>query len=189
LGVELFRDIEDRWNRGCFGRDFDDCDDLAAKRAWNTGAGLGRQKIFEVRRVHNDLTFIDEFLTLDFCQRHKLFSFGYNEQTGYYEIESRKFNQIKSRLLFNLTNLGRPIIYVQDGNYKNRGELFLEHRYNGPELKVKYAQDALENVYELWRRPVHIETTLDGCLNVVSFDGTEHSISKGPQISDHEHGV
>jgi hypothetical protein len=54
---------------------------------------------------------------------------------------------------------------------------------------VKYAQDALENVYELWRRPVHIETTLDGCLNVVSFDGTEHSISKGPQISDHEHGV
>ena len=40
--------------------------------------GLGRQKIFEVRRIHNDLTFIDTFLTLDFCREHKLFSFGYN---------------------------------------------------------------------------------------------------------------
>jgi stage V sporulation protein R len=187
LGVELFRDIEDRWNRGCFGREFHDCDDLGAKERWNTGAGLGRQKIFEVRRVHNDLTFIDEFLTLDFCRRHKLFSFGYNEQTGYYEIESRQFEQIKKRLLFNLTNLGRPIIYVRDGNYKNRGELFLEHRYNGPELKVKYAQDALENVYQLWRRPVHIETTLDGRLNLLSFDGTEHSTTKGEEVPDPTH--
>ena len=43
--------------------------------------GLGRQKIFEVRRIHNDLTFIDEFLTLDFCRQHKLFSFGFNEDS------------------------------------------------------------------------------------------------------------
>ena len=27
LGIELFRDIEDRWNRGAFGKEFDDCDD------------------------------------------------------------------------------------------------------------------------------------------------------------------
>ena len=74
--------------------------------------GLGRQKIFEVRRIHNDLTFIDAFLTLDFCREHKLFSFGYNAATDYYEIESREFPKIKQQLLFNLTNLGRPIIYV-----------------------------------------------------------------------------
>ena len=78
LGIELFRDIEDRWNKGRFGKEYDECDDLAAKRDWDTGAGLGRQKIFEVRKIHNDLTFIDEFLTLEFCREHKLFSFGYN---------------------------------------------------------------------------------------------------------------
>ena len=53
------------------------------KASHAVGAGLGREKIFEVRRVHNDLTFVDEFLTFDFCKRHNLFSFGYNVITSY----------------------------------------------------------------------------------------------------------
>jgi stage V sporulation protein R len=178
LGVELFRDIEDRWNRGCFGREYEDCDDLVAKRNWNTGAGQGRDKIFEVRRIHNDLTFIDEFLTLDFCRQHKMFSFGFNQQSGYYEIESRQFDQIKQRLLFNLTNMGRPLIRVRDGNYRNRGELFLEHQFNGPEIKISYARDTLENIYRLWTRPVHIETVLENRVCVLSFDGSEHELER-----------
>ena len=136
LGIELFRDIEDRWNHGRFGKDYDECDDFTARQQWDTAAGVGKQKIFEVRRIYNDLMFIDEFLTLDFCRQHKLFSFGYNPADDAYEIESREFPQIKDRLLFNLTNMGRPQIAVRDGNYKNRGELFLEHTFNGLELKT-----------------------------------------------------
>lgn len=181
LGLELYRDIEDRWNRGAFGEEFDTCDDYREKRHWDKKLGLGRKKIFEVRRVHNDLTFIDEFLTLDFCREHKLFSFGMNKESGYYEIESRQFEEVKRRLLFNLTNVGRPIIYVKDGNYRNRGELFLEHRYNGVELESRYAKDTLTNLHRLWRRPVHIETVLNEAVTLLSFDGTEHSssVSKG----------
>ena len=174
LGVELFRDIEDRWNRGCYGRDFEQCDDYVTRRDWNTNVGKGREKIFEVRRIHNDLTFIDEFLTLDFCRQHRMFSFGYNRNTGNYEIESREFQKIKQQLLFMLTNRGRPMIRVKDGNYKNRGELFLEHVFSGPELKVDYAQDTLTNLHTLWQRPVHIETQLDGHMSVISFDGSQH---------------
>jgi len=178
LGVELFRDIEDRWNRGCFGRDYEECDDLVQRARWNTAPGLGRQKIFEVRRIHNDLTFVDEFLTLDFCRRQKLFSFGFNAQSGCYEVESREFAKVKQQLLFQLTNLGRPIIRVRDGNYKNRGELFLEHAYNGPELKISQAQDTLQNLYRLWQRPVHLETVLDQHVTQLSFDGTERKVHK-----------
>ena len=98
LGIELFRDIEERWNQGRFGKEYDECDDLVAKRNWDTGAGLGRQKIFDVRRIHNDLTFIDEFLTLDFCREYKLFSFGYNASSDAYEIESREFPKIKQHV-------------------------------------------------------------------------------------------
>jgi len=177
LGVELYRDIEDRWNRGAFGDEYDQCDDYRAKRDWDKKLGLGRQKIFEVRRVHNDLTFIDEFLTLDFCRQHKLFSFGYNQDSGYYEIESREFEKVKQRLLFNLTNVGRPIIYVRDANYKNRGELFLEHRYSGVELQSNYAEDTLANLFKLWKRPVHIETFLEDTKVILSFDGEEQSRS------------
>ena len=178
LGLELFRDIEDRWNRGRFGKEYDDCDSLAKRRAWDTGAGLGREKIFEVRRVHNDLTFIDSFLTLDFCREHKMFSFGFNEEADQYEIESREFPKIKERLLFSLTNRGRPLIAVRDGNYKNRGELFLEHDYNGVELQANYARDTLENLERLWSRPVHIHTTLDEVSTILSFDGKEHKIKQ-----------
>ncbi|MFO0911995.1 MAG: SpoVR family protein [Pirellulales bacterium] len=179
LGVELFRDIEERWNRGCFGRDYEACDDLDARDAWNTQAGLGRQKIFEVRRVHNDVTFVDEFLTLDFCRRHKLFQFGYNQNTGNYEIESREFAKVKQQLLFSLTNLGRPIIWVEDANYKNRAELLLKHDFCGPELKLDYARATLENVFRLWRRPVHLATVLEDHYQRLSYDGTQHETSRG----------
>ncbi len=182
LGIELFRDIEDRWNKGRFGREYDECDDLVAKREWNTDAGLGREKIFEIRRVHNDLTFIDTFLTLDFCREHKLFQFGYHADTDYYHIESREFPKVKQQLLYNLTNLGRPQIAVRDANYKNRGELFLEHQYSGVELKMSYANDTLKNLYRLWSRPVHVETVLDDIVTVISYDGSEHNVEQAEKV-------
>jgi stage V sporulation protein R len=182
LGIELFRDIEDRWNRGAFGKEYDDCDDYRTRRDWNTDTGLGREKIFEVRRIHNDLTFIDEFLTLDFVREQKLFKFGYNPSTEYYEIETREFPRVKRQLLASLTNLGRPQIAVRDGNYKNRGELYLDHTYSGVELQLDYAKDTLRNLQRLWNRPVHLETVLEDSRTVISFDGSDHQIEKGEPI-------
>ena len=182
VGIELFRDIEDRWNRGAFGRDYDECDDVQQRRRWNTGAGLGRQKIFEVRRIHNDLTFIDEFLTLDFVRDHKLFRFGYNPGSEAYEIESREFPKVKQQLLQSLTNRGRPIISVVDGNYRNRGELYLRHDFSGVELQTDFAVDTLRNLEHLWNRPVHIETVLENARAVLSFDGKNHEIEKGDPV-------
>ena len=183
LGIELFRDIEDRWNRGRFGRDYEACNDLVDKKNWDTDAGLGREKIFEVRRIHNDLTFIDTFLTYEFCRAHKLFQFGYNPSTDMYEIESRAFDQIKAQLLFNLTNLGRPLISVRNGNYKNRGELLLQHDYQGVELQMSYAHDTLTNLHRLWTRPVHIETVLDDTVTLLSYDGSDHKLLKGEKVT------
>jgi stage V sporulation protein R len=178
LGIELFRDIEDRWNKGRFGADYDQCDDLVARREWNTERGLGREKIFEVRRIHNDLTFIDTFLTHEFCREHKLFAFGYNNDAQSYEIESREFPKIKQRLLDNLTNRGRPHIVVLDGNYKNRGELYLHHTYQGVELDTGCARDTLAALEKIWRRPVHIETAQNEQRVVLSWDGTEHKVEQ-----------
>jgi len=64
---------------------------------------------------------------------------------------------------------------VKDANYKNRGELFLEHRYSGVELQTNYAQDTLANLFKIWKRPIHIETMLEDSRIVLSFDGQEHS--------------
>ena len=100
LGGELWRSIEERWNRGQFGREYDECDDLAARRAWDQKIGLGREKIFEVRRIYNDITFIDDFLTKEFCVQHKLFVYKHNSQSNQYEIADRDFEAVKRSLLF-----------------------------------------------------------------------------------------
>lgn len=176
IGIELYRDIEERWNKGHFGPEWDECDDLFEKSSWDKKLGLGRSKIFEVRKIHNDVTFIDAFLTPEFCQKHRLFSFAYNEGENTYEIASRQFQEIKQQLLANLANHGRPFIYVVDGNYKNRGELFLQHKYQGVELKQDYARDTLSNLQRIWGRPVHIETVVDDQPAVISFDGSHHDI-------------
>jgi stage V sporulation protein R len=75
LGIELWKDIEDRWNKGKFGKEYEECDDMEALKTWDKHLGLGRQKIFEVRRVANDITMIDNFLTKEFCETHKLFTY------------------------------------------------------------------------------------------------------------------
>src|SRR5262245_28637913 len=175
LGIELLRDIEQRWNTGRFGKEYDDCDDLEKRRTWDRKLGLGRKKIFEVRRVHNDITFIETFLTPEFCKEHRLFSFMYNDQSEQYLIESREFEKIKQRLLFSLTNFGKPWIYVVDGNYRNRGELLLRHEHNGIDLELDRAADTLANVQYIWSRPVHLQTVVDGKPTLLSFDGSEHS--------------
>jgi stage V sporulation protein R len=134
LGIELLRDIEHRWNTGKFGKEWEECEDQEKKRKWDQQLGLGRQKIFEVRRVHTDITFIDTYLTPEFCVQHRLFSFGYQEQAGQYVIESREFRR-SATFALQLTNFGKPWIFVVDGNYRNRGELLLQHRHSGVDLR------------------------------------------------------
>jgi stage V sporulation protein R len=91
-------------------------------------------------------------------------------------ISDRDFAVVKEKLLFMMTNFGQPWIEVADGNYLNRGELLLSHRYEGVPLKMDKARETLENVQRLWRRPVHVETYVDDDPAVMSFDGTAHSL-------------
>ena len=174
LGIELFRDIEDRWNRGRFGKEFEECDSLERRLRWDRQLGLGREKIFEVRKLYNDITFIDEFITPDFVEQQKLFTYAWNKQTGQYEITDRDFRKVKEKLLMRLTNLGQPFIYVLDGNHANRGELYLYHRHGGVDLDVEHGRETLVNIQALWRRPVLLETVISDRPRLLMFDGKEH---------------
>jgi stage V sporulation protein R len=174
IGIELFREIEDRWNKGKFGKEFEDCDDIEARRRWDRKLGLGRQKIFEVRKIYNDVMFIDAFMDQDFCDRLQLYVYGYDTRSGRYVVVDRDWRKVKERLLFSLTNLGQPIILVQDANYGNRGELYLTHKFEGVPLDMDKARDTLKNLHRLWRRPVHLETVEDDRGRLLSYDGTEH---------------
>jgi stage V sporulation protein R len=175
LGVELYRNIEERWDRGQFGKEWEECDDLDAKKNWNLRLGLGKQRVFEVRSLYNDVTFIDEFLTPDFCRDHKLFSFSWSNRNDRYEIETREFKAVKEKLLFQLTNAGNPFIYVEDANFENRGELLVRHDHQGLDLRQDYAREVMRSLVRIWKRPVNVSTTAEGKPVMLRYDGREHT--------------
>ena len=136
LGIELFRNIEERWNKGRFGAEYVKCDDPEMRRKWNRPTNEGRKKIFDVRRIYNDITFIDEFVTPEFAEDQKMFVYGQDRETGEFVIVDRDYTKVKRQLLDALTNFGNPIIKVTDGNFRNRGELYLVHEWVGGDLQL-----------------------------------------------------
>ena len=171
LGLALLNDIERRWDKGQFGKEWEECEDWKARKNWDTQAGLGKEKVFEVWKHYNDVSFIDEFLTPEFVAEHMLFGYEWNDDIEVYEIATRDFKAVKEKMLSGLTNHGRPFIFVADGNYGNRGELLLWHRFEGQELKLDEAADVLRNVQTIWGRPVHLQTVQDDQEVVMSYDG------------------
>jgi stage V sporulation protein R len=150
-----------------------DCDDPKVRREWDTGAGLGREKIFEVRRTHNDVTFLDTFLTEDFCREQGFFTTTWDSRAKEWVIDSREFKQVKTQLLDMIATQGSPQIYVADANHGNRGELRLLHKHEGSDLQLDWAEATLANLVVIWGRPVCLDTVIEDQSIRISHDGEE----------------
>jgi len=130
----------------------------AAIGAVDRGAGWARMR--EVRESHNDVTFLDAFLTEEFVRDNNYFTYEYARSSGDYRVTSSEYEDVKRKLLLRFTNFGKPTIRVYDGNFDNRNELLLGHEYNGVMLDVRQAKQTLERVFELWGRPVNLLTVV-----------------------------
>ena len=118
----------------------------------------GWDRMFEVRESHNDVTFLSEFLTPAFVREGGYFAYEHSYAADGNVVSSTDPADVKKKLLLLFTNFGKPRIEVADGNYDNRNELLLVHRYNGIQLDVDQAADTLERVFDLWGRPVNLKT-------------------------------
>jgi stage V sporulation protein R len=161
IGIELFKDIERRWNKGQHGPAWERLEGIGAKDRFDDRSLQGRDKIFEVRRIYNDVNFIDEFLTEEFVEKHQMYQHKQDPQTGEVKVVSRDFKRVKATLLHYITNMGQPFIYVVDGNYLNRGELFLAHKFSGLEVDVGKAIEVLRSLRIVWGRPVHLQVRVN----------------------------
>ncbi|MGE3108578.1 MAG: SpoVR family protein [Phycisphaerales bacterium] len=170
IGYEMFRDIERRWNTGQHGATWERLDTLGAKDAFDDRSMKGREKIFEIRRIYNDVNFIDEFLTPELVDRLNMYQYRRDPQTGELKVVSRDFNRIKQTLLYRITNMGQPFIYAVDGNYLNRGELYLAHQFSGLEVEIAKAREVLVNLRHIWGRPVHLQTRVEDDMFLLSCD-------------------
>jgi len=170
IGVELLRDIENRYDRGRHGPEWERLGGLGERERHDDRSMRGREKLFEIRRFYNDVTFLDEFLTEEFVERAKMYRYVRDPSTGEVKVASRDWKRVKQELLARLSNMGQPFIYVVDGNYRNRGELYLAHQWNGLEVDLAKAGEVLKGLRMLWGRPVHVQCRIADEMNLMSLD-------------------
>jgi stage V sporulation protein R len=118
----------------------------------------GWDRMYDVRESHNDVTFLDEFLTQEFITTNNYFTYEHSQATGQFHVASDAAEDVKKKLLLQFTNFGKPTIAVYDGNYNNANELLLGHQYNGVMLDLGQARETLKRIFELWGRPVNLLT-------------------------------
>ncbi len=176
LGIMLFRDILFRWDTGRFGREWEECTNMKERENWNKETNKGMAKIFEVRKIYNDVTFIDEFLTKEFVEEQLLYTYKYDRAKEAIVIDSKKYHEIKNKLLSQLTNMGQPKIELVDANFENRAELLLIHRHFGTDLNMPHAKATLENLAYIWTKPANLLTKIEDKGVLLRFDGREHSM-------------
>jgi stage V sporulation protein R len=163
LGYKIFEDIEKRW----------DNPSAEEREKFGRKGGEGREKIFEVRELDNDISFLRNYLTEELCEELDLFVYELVDDEDW-TVTEKKWEKVRDQLVGNMTNFGFPYIEVVDGDYDGNRELYLRHRYEGVELDLKYARKTLEYVYRLWGRDAHLETMVDDEPVVMHYDGSDH---------------
>ncbi|MFC0612735.1 SpoVR family protein [Scopulibacillus daqui] len=159
LGLKIFEDIEERYNHP-----------TEEMKRRGVKEGSGREKLFEVREIESDQSFIRNYLTKELVEKEDMFI--YERQGDEVKITSKDWKDIRDQLVSSRVNGGYPFIVVENGDYMKNGELYLKHRYEDMELDIKYLEKVLEYVYQLWGRSVHLETVIEDHPVLFSCDGT-----------------
>lgn len=119
----------------------------------------GKEKIFEVREVERDSSFLRRYLTRELCEKLNLFE--YNQRTFDTIIEEISdedgWKSIRDTLSYTCGIGGIPYVRVADLN-KNDRILTLENVYDGRTLDLSYAKATLKYIQELWGNEVKLVT-------------------------------
>ncbi|MBB6443441.1 SpoVR family protein [Bacillus benzoevorans] len=158
LGLKIFEDIEERYNNPT---------EEMKKRG--VVPGSGRERLFEVREIESDISFLRNYLTKDLVMREDMYLF--QKQGKDYKIVDKNWEHIRDQLVNVRVNGGFPYITVNDGDYMKNGELYLKHWYEGIELDLRYLEKVLPYVYQLWGRMIHLETVSDERNLIFTYDG------------------
>ena len=163
VGVKIWESIKKRWDEPTEDE----------KREYLRKGGEGLAKMFEVREVDSDVSFLRNYLTRDLVDELDLYI--YKREGDQWVVVEKDWQKIRDMLVASMTNFGVPYIVVEDGDYHRNRELYLVHRYEGQELDIKYAEKTMQALYGLWGRPVHVETVVDDRKLLLSYDGQRNA--------------
>jgi stage V sporulation protein R len=168
VGKKMWDDIIRRWDEG------EGHDTAASENTSHLSRGL--QKAYEVRELENDVSFLRNYLTEDLCEELDLFV--YRKEGDQWVIVEKDWEKVRDALVGQMTNMGFPVILVEDGDFRRNSELYLRHAHEGKDLDLNYGRHTLKYVQLLWGRPVHLETVVEGETVLLTNDGESDSINK-----------
>lgn len=158
LGIKIFEDIEERYNNPT--------DEMKQR---GVKPGSGREKMFEVREIESDISFLRNYLNKDLVMREDMYLF--QKQGREYKVVDKAWEQVRDQLVSMRVNGGFPFLSVTDGDYQKNGELYIQHGFEGIELDIKYLEKVLPYIHQLWGRKCHIETIIEGKKMLYTYDG------------------
>jgi stage V sporulation protein R len=165
IGFKVLEDIERRWDNPT----------TEEQERLGRRPGKGREKLFEVREMENDVSFLRNYLTEDLIKDLDLYL--YKKEGDEWVIVEKDWRKVRDMIVGNMTNFGYPYLVVDNGDYRGNRELYLRHMYEGQELDLNYAEKTLQHVYLMWGRPVHLETLYDNKRILLTYDGERNSKS------------
>lgn len=132
---------------------------------------FGIEKIFEVRQIDRDQSFIRRYLTEELCSEMNLFEFvtaGNDFMVS--EVSDESGWKIVRDTLCNTVGIGSiPTIFINDWNQKEN-TIFLKHEFDGRELELSYAYETLKYLVDLWNGKVILATRLEGKQKSITCD-------------------
>ncbi|MFT5291923.1 MAG: stage V sporulation protein R [Planctomycetota bacterium] len=121
--------------------------------------------IFRLRKVHNDVSLVDEVVDEEFAFRHLLPIAMRSADGGAPDPDEARRNvdwrELKNWLLSRIAWGGQPQIELVGVDEKGDGELVLVHHHDGRDLQLGQAKETLRNLGALWGRPVHLLTVTE----------------------------
>lgn len=140
--------------------------------------------LFQLRRVHNDVSFIDHVVDEDFARSNQLFVYRRNARTGKNVLVDRDWVAIKEQLLRELSWCGSPRIQLVEADADGEGGLLLVHQHEGRDLKLDEAGAQLKTLAQVWGGPVHLLTLEEGEGRRISTDGQDVSVIETTRAQD-----
>jgi len=165
IGSTIWKNIEERWDKGRHGREWEDCKDFKCKENWDTKEeGRGWEKCKSIMRTFTDWMFMQNFLTTDLVRDMKLYIYVYQESPTEeeYVIADVEAERIKDLIVSRFSHGIVPDIEVFDGNIAGSGGLYLKHNWLELDLDKKYAEETCKHICRLWGNRVFLETKVDG---------------------------
>jgi len=160
IGNAMWKDIVDRWDKGKYGFEYDNCENYNLKKNWDTKEMNGRKKMFEILDSYTDWFFFQNFLTPKLINELKLYVYVKQEdwEKNEWIITGHEAKEMAQIIISSFSHSGIPQIEITNGNGNNKGDLILNHKWQNIDLNSLYATETMKHIYNLWGRSIFLET-------------------------------